>query len=490
MQPDIAYAAGARFRNWLRGWLDIWESARPFGKALVQLTAALILGIVFVLVLTVLVKSVTAQMIAVDPIAIPKPLSDSGYTSDVASQRLRDALNTFHDESQSGMQQENIALRSEMPDIVVPTVGISLDTIASWIRTFVHSTSRRNISGEFTVSGGQLWLRLRLDGKAFYTSDKGVDLANPDELLKSAAPYVFKEINPYTVASWQYRKNKSKEQALATIARIIAERPNSDENAIRSRNLQGSIYQDQENDPAKAKQAFVRAIELEPNFAESHNNLGSLLYNEGAGDVDAAMGEFRKAIELNPKLVQAHSNLGNALLRQGKVQPAIREYGRAIELDPKYAWAHNNLGFALQGQKKFELAIEEYGKAILLDPYIDKAHGNLVSILTELGRIDEAIAECRRFISIRPELALAHADLGLVFFNQGMFEEAIVEFQKVVELDPKNSSGHSMLGDALRKRGMIDEAISEYRKTIELDPGNTMARNNLQSTLEEKSRSK
>ena len=46
---------------------------------------------------------------------------------------------------------------------------------------------------------------------------------------------------------------------------------------------------------------------------------------------------YRKAIELDPKYAEAHNNLGIALTSQRKLDEAIACYRKAIELDPKFA---------------------------------------------------------------------------------------------------------------------------------------------------------
>jgi protein O-GlcNAc transferase len=49
-------------------------------------------------------------------------------------------------------------------------------------------------------------------------------------------------------------------------------------------------------------------------------------------------------LELKPDYAEAHNNLGNALNDQGKLDEAVACYRRALELKPDYAEAHNNLG--------------------------------------------------------------------------------------------------------------------------------------------------
>jgi len=62
-----------------------------------------------------------------------------------------------------------------------------------------------------------------------------------------------------------------------------------------------------------------------------------------SGAVEAAIVQFQKALEIQPDYAEAHNNLGNALARQGKIEAAIAQYQKALEIRPDFAEAHNNL---------------------------------------------------------------------------------------------------------------------------------------------------
>ena len=66
----------------------------------------------------------------------------------------------------------------------------------------------------------------------------------------------------------------------------------------------------------------------------------------GQGKLDEAVACYRRALELKPDYAAAHNNLGNALQAQGKLDEAVACYRRAVELKPDYAEAHCNLGNA------------------------------------------------------------------------------------------------------------------------------------------------
>ena len=97
-------------------------------------------------------------------------------------------------------------------------------------------------------------------------------------------------------------------------------------------------------DQGKLEEAIAcyrRALELKPDYAKAHNNLGNALKDQGK--LDEAVACYRRALELKPDYAEAHNNLGNALKDQGKLEEAVACYRRALELKPDYAEAHSNL---------------------------------------------------------------------------------------------------------------------------------------------------
>jgi hypothetical protein len=141
-----------------------WEHTLLLWKALSSFALSLSAMIVVIVVTTLLIQGLIRRTVAIEPISVPKELADKGYIPEVAARRLRDAVHTFVTKSETSMKGPEIALHGDVPDIVVPTVGISIDSITKAMRGFLQSNRHRSISGEFTIADGLLWLRLRLDG--------------------------------------------------------------------------------------------------------------------------------------------------------------------------------------------------------------------------------------------------------------------------------------------------------------------------------------
>jgi tetratricopeptide (TPR) repeat protein len=92
--------------------------------------------------------------------------------------------------------------------------------------------------------------------------------------------------------------------------------------------------------PDRAREAYERAIAIDPAHADARVNLGRLLHE--AGDAAAAERHYRAALEARPEDTTAAFNLGVALEDLGKPRSALQAYERAVMLDAENADAHFN----------------------------------------------------------------------------------------------------------------------------------------------------
>ncbi len=85
-------------------------------------------------------------------------------------------------------------------------------------------------------------------------------------------------------------------------------------------------------DLVDAKKYYVRAIQLNPNYPEAINNLGSIYQAEK--NYHQAQRLYRKAIKLNPNSPLFYSNLGTSYFFQGNAKKGAEAFRQAFALDP------------------------------------------------------------------------------------------------------------------------------------------------------------
>ncbi len=129
----------------------------------------------------------------------------------------------------------------------------------------------------------------------------------------------------------------------------------------------------------EAKEAAIKALELDDTLAEAHASLG---YAEVNYDWDWAGGEkeFKRAIELNPGYATAHHWYALYLAASGRLDEATSEIKRAQELDPLSLIINSNLGRILYFARKYDQAIEQFRKTIELDPNFADTHIRLLTL--------------------------------------------------------------------------------------------------------------
>ena len=209
--------------------------------------------------------------------------------------------------------------------------------------------------------------------------------------------------------------------------------------------------------------AGQKSVQLDPQDAGAHNNLGVLL-QQAQGRLKEAEESCRQAITLKPDLADAHYNLGNTLKKQGRLDEAEASYTQAITLKPDYSEAHYNLGNTLKELGRLEEAEASYTQAITLKPDYAEAHYNLGNTLKELGRLEEAETNYRKAIALKPDFAEGHNNLGATLQEQGRLDEAETNYRKAIALKPDFAEAHRHL--TLLKK--FDAQDKQYSKMQEL----------------------
>ena len=121
-----------------------------------------------------------------------------------------------------------------------------------------------------------------------------------------------------------------------------------------------------EGRPQDAIGHLEQALDLAPDFAEGHNNLGVLL--QACGRTEDAAVRFERALALNPVYAEAHNNLGAVYEAQGRTDQALFHFERAVAAHPTYLDARNHLAMALFAQGRFEAAISHWHRVLAQAP--------------------------------------------------------------------------------------------------------------------------
>jgi TolB-like protein/DNA-binding winged helix-turn-helix (wHTH) protein/Tfp pilus assembly protein PilF len=144
----------------------------------------------------------------------------------------------------------------------------------------------------------------------------------------------------------------------------------------------------------RAKLAATHALELEPDTPEAYHSLAEVKHHfdwDWAGAED----DYKRAIEMQPNFALSHQRYAWFLSDAGRHDDALREIRRAQELDPTSIVVQTNLGRVLYHARRYDEAIKELRKGVAMDPDRRFSHIFLGMAYDARGLCPEALSEFR-----------------------------------------------------------------------------------------------
>ncbi len=302
--------------------------------------------------------------------------------------------------------------------------------------------------------------------------------------------------------------------------------------SIEGYNLLGIIESDK-HDYQSAVSAFQQALQLSPNSAKTHNNLGNVYVAQKKFDL--AEKEFRTVLRLDPTNRDGNYNLGVLLMAKGSSAEAIAYFERvrpanpatslnlvhalfeskrtaealrmATELSEQHKndlQVHFSLGILLASEKQYKPAQVELEKAEVLQPGTFEIPYNLGQVFLRSSAFPQAELALNRALKQKPDspealslLAQVLADesrpmdalallvrahklvpdntdvillMAQISMSQHYYEDAIPLLESGVAIAPQRTDLHAALGESYLMSGRMDKAIEEFKKVIEAEP--------------------
>jgi tetratricopeptide (TPR) repeat protein len=124
----------------------------------------------------------------------------------------------------------------------------------------------------------------------------------------------------------------------------------------------------QKKDEKQAEGAWLKALEMKPDYAEALNALATLYNNQKRFDEAAAMGTKAAAAGGSGGSADAVYNQGIILWNQGKIPEAKAKFEEALKANPNHAESNYQLGMALLNEGNMPGAIGAFEKYLQLAP--------------------------------------------------------------------------------------------------------------------------
>jgi len=174
----------------------------------------------------------------------------------------------------------------------------------------------------------------------------------------------------------------------------------------------------------KAKEAAIKALEIDDLLAEAHNALAyvKFVFN---WDIEGAERTFKHAIALNPNYATAHQFYAEYLTAMGRFEEALIEFNRAQQIDPLSLIINAIAGWPFMYGREYDKAIEIYRKTLEMDFDFRPAHAYLAHAYREKGMYEEALKEYTILKNI--------SGIGLVYAKMGKTAEAHRILNELIE---------------------------------------------------------
>ncbi|XP_044136427.1 protein O-mannosyl-transferase TMTC3 isoform X1 [Bufo gargarizans] len=197
------------------------------------------------------------------------------------------------------------------------------------------------------------------------------------------------------------------------------------------------------NKPLEAKEAYLRALELDGMNADLWYNL-AIVYIE-LKDPNEALRNFNQALELNRRHKLALFN--SALLMQESGNPKLRPEAKKrlltyVEEEPHDANGYFNLGMLAMDEKKDLEAEKWMKKAIQLQHGFRSALFNLALLYSQTARELDALPVLEELLRYYPDHIKGLILKGDILMNQKKDTKGAKKcFEKILEMDPNNVQG-------------------------------------------------
>jgi adenylate cyclase len=186
----------------------------------------------------------------------------------------------------------------------------------------------------------------------------------------------------------------------------------------------------------KAKEAALRALAIDNGLGEAHASLAYITFFYD-WDWPAAEKEFKRALELNPNNADTHHWYSHFLMGQGRIEESLTQSKRALELSPFDMLMNVHLSWHCLYARQYDQALDQIEKTIEMDKNFAQAYPWLGLIQEQKGRYPEAIAAFQKAINLFPGgSSIAEAELAHTYAVSGDREAAqkiIAELQELAK---------------------------------------------------------
>jgi DNA-binding winged helix-turn-helix (wHTH) protein/TolB-like protein/tetratricopeptide (TPR) repeat protein len=192
------------------------------------------------------------------------------------------------------------------------------------------------------------------------------------------------------------------------------------------------------DDLRKAGEMFEKSVNLDPTYAPSWAYLGAIntalasVYFEGRKSYDKARQAYDRALELDPAQIEARIFKANFLTDTGHVEEAVPLLRGLIASNPNLSQAHWNLAYAYRFGGLIRESINEGERSRRINDEINASNAVFNGYLYD-GQYEKFIQS----LPDREKSAYVNFYRGLGHYYLKRWKEAAAYFDRAYELDPE-----------------------------------------------------
>jgi eukaryotic-like serine/threonine-protein kinase len=222
----------------------------------------------------------------------------------------------------------------------------------------------------------------------------------------------------------------------------------------------------QSSQELEAAPHYLRAIELDPNFAMAYARLGAVYSNLGQTKLSE---QYRqKAFELRDRASEREKFyiMSHYYADAGQLDKGITALEMYKQTYPRDATPYNNLANIYNQLGQFENALPNAQQAVLTDPISLSGYANLALAYSGLKRLEEAKASLESAFQHGLNTSSLHIQYAAIAWGQG--DEATMEKQLQLTTGPdKTYSDFSFRAALAGTHGQLKQALELDRKVIQ-----------------------
>ena len=223
----------------------------------------------------------------------------------------------------------------------------------------------------------------------------------------------------------------------------------------------------------KGIRAFQQVIEKDPDYADAYGGmahgyttLGLAGYAFPRETIPKAKQAALRALEIDPNHVQSLYSLGWVLASYEWDWEEAGEVWRALTLAPGNAEIQYGYGQYLHMLRRLDEALAAAERAVALDPARAAPRAGLCNVLRHVGRYEEAKQTARRLIEVHPDRPEGFLQLGAAQLSTHEFQEAANAFARGAALTAGSAYHEGLLGAVYGRAGREKQAREILNRLI------------------------